>query len=38
MCGKFTAMFSYAEVQAFSQPLNRDPKERAAGADQEREC
>jgi putative SOS response-associated peptidase YedK len=35
MCGKFTAMFSYAEVHAFSQPLNRDPADRAAEQDQE---
>lgn len=30
MCGKFTAMFSYAEVHAFSQPLDRDAAEREA--------
>jgi putative SOS response-associated peptidase YedK len=35
MCGKFTAMFSYAEVHAFSQPLNRDPREVEAEADRE---
>ena len=35
MCGKFTAMFSYAEVHAFSQPLNRDPVEAAAEDDQQ---
>ncbi len=35
MCGKFTAMFSYAEVHAFSQPLNRDPREAEADKDQE---
>jgi putative SOS response-associated peptidase YedK len=35
MCGKFTAMFSYAEVHAFSKPLNRDPDEAAAERDQE---
>ena len=27
MCGKFTAMASWREVVAFSQPLNRDPNE-----------
>lgn len=27
MCGKFTAMASWAQVVAFSQPLNRDPNE-----------
>jgi hypothetical protein len=27
MCGKFTAMFSWSEVVAFSQPLDRAGKE-----------
>ena len=35
MCGKFTAMFSYAEVHAFSQPLNCDSAEREAEKDWE---
>lgn len=35
MCGKFTAMYSYAEVHAFSQPLNRDAAEREAEEDQD---
>lgn len=35
MCGKFTAMFSYREVHAFSSVFIKSAEERAAEADQE---
>lgn len=35
MCGKFTAMFSYAQVHAFSSVFIKSDEERAAEADQE---
>lgn len=35
MCGKFTAMFSYREVHAFSSVFITTPEERAAEAEQE---
>ncbi len=35
MCGKFTAMASWAEVVAFSQPLTPDRLEKKADADRE---
>jgi putative SOS response-associated peptidase YedK len=35
MCGKFTAMFSYAQVHAFSSVFTKSAEERAAEADQE---
>lgn len=35
MCGKFTAMFSYAEVHAFSSVFIKSKEEREAEADQE---
>ena len=35
MCGKFTAMSSWAEVVTFSQPLIARPREDAHGNDRE---
>lgn len=37
MCGKFTAMASWAQVVAFSQPLTADRFEKKAGRDEDRE-